>query len=272
MVKINTNLTALTANRHLGIVQDDLSTSTQRLSSGLRINAAKDDAGGITISEKLRLQIRSIDQAQRNAQDGVSLAQTAEGALESIHAGLQRVRELLVQAGNGTLNTEERNAITNELNTLIDGIDRIATTTRYDQFVIFDGSLQSGLNLQIGPNGGERLAINFGDMQAAALGIDRIDATSPDAANQSINLLDKAIDLVSSQRATIGGAQNALESLVNTLATSSENLHASESRIRDLDVATETVTFTKLQILTQAGTAVLAQANAFPQSVLQLLR
>lgn len=272
MVRINTNLTALVANRNLGIVQDELSTATQRLSSGLRINAAKDDAGGITISEKLRLQIRGIDQATKNAQDGVSLAQTAEGALDSVHNSLQRMRELLVEAGNGTLSTDERNAITNELNTLVDGIDRTATTTRYDQFVIFDGSLASGLQLQIGPNGGERLGINFGDMQAAALGVDQIDPTTPDAANQSINLVDAAIDKVSSQRAVIGGAQNALESVVNTLQTSSENLHASESRIRDLDVASETVNFTKLQILSQSGTAVLAQANVFPQSVLQLLR
>jgi flagellin len=272
MVKINTNLQALTAERSLGIVQDQLSVATQRLSSGLRINFAKDDPAGLTISEKLRSQIRALDQAARNAQDGVSLVQTAEGALENVHEALQRMRELTVEAGNGTLGQEERNAITTEVNSLVDNIDRIATTTRYDQFVIFDGSLQSGLNLQIGANGGERLAIAFGDMQAQALGVDVVDESSPDAANQSLALIDQAIDLVSQQRSQLGGAQNALEGIVGTLGTSSENLHASESRIRDLDVANETVDFTKLQILSQSGTAVLAQANVFPQSVLQLLR
>src|SRR5215471_8983097 len=141
MAKINTNIQALTAERNLGLVQDGLSTATQRLSSGLRINLAKDDAAGLTISEKLRSQIRALDQAQRNAQDGVSLVQTAEGALENVHNALQRIRELCVQAGSGTLHKEERNAISTEINQLVDNIDRIATTTRYDQFVIFDGSL-----------------------------------------------------------------------------------------------------------------------------------
>src|SRR5581483_1217268 len=137
MVKINTNMQALLAERNLGVVQDDLSVATQRLSSGLRINVAKDDPAGITISEKLRSQIRAIDQASRNAQDGVSLVQTAEGALDGIHQALQRMRELCVQAANGTINQEERNAISGEINHLVDNIDRIATTTRYDQFVVF---------------------------------------------------------------------------------------------------------------------------------------
>jgi flagellin len=272
MVKINTNMQALLAERNLGVVQDNLSVATQRLSSGLRINVAKDDPAGLTISEKLRSQIRAIDQAGRNAQDGVSLVQTAEGALENIHAALQRIRELTVEAGNGTLNLDERNAITTEVNALIDNIDRIATTTRYDQFVIFDGSLATGLNLQVGANGGERMSIAFGDMQAQALGVDVVDESSPDAANKSLALIDAAIDAVSQQRSILGGSQNALEAIVNTLSTSSENLHASESRLRDLDVANETVEFTKLQILSQSGTAVLAQANVFPQSVLQLFR
>src|SRR5437764_1408346 len=192
MVKINTNMQAMIAERSLGIVQDELSTSTQRLSSGLRINLSKDDAAGLTISEKLRSQIRALDQANRNAQDGVSLVQTAEGALQSVHAALQRMRELAVQGGNGTLNDDERNAISTEMNQLIDNIDRIATTTRYDQFVIFDGSLQQGLQLQIGANAGERLPISFGDMQSQALGVDVVDVTAPDAANQSLNLIDQA--------------------------------------------------------------------------------
>jgi flagellin len=272
MVKINTNFAALTANRNLGIVNDSLSLATQKLSSGLRINFAKDDAAGLTVSEKLRSQIRAIDQASRNSQDGVSLVQTAEGALDSIHTALQRMRELMVQAANGTIDQVGRNGIATEINQLIDNIDRIATTTRYDAFVIFDGSLASGLNLQVGANAGERLAIQFGDMTTQALGVDVVDVTDTDVANQSIALLDAAIDQVSEQRSRMGGAQNALEAIVATLGVGSENLHASESRIRDLDVAAETVNFTRLQILSQSGTAVLAQANVFPQSVLQLLR
>ena len=272
MVRINTNLTALTAGRNLEISQDSLSLSTSRLSSGLRINQAKDDSAGLTISEKLRSQIRSIDQAARNSQDGASLIQTGEGALNEVHEILQRVRELAVQAGNGSINPEQRNAVTNEVTQLLDNIDRIATTTRYGQNTLFDGSLTGGLNLQVGANGGERMQIQFDDMQAQALGIDTVSLSSPDEANQAILQIDDAIDLVSAQRSKLGGTQNALEGLVNTLLASSENLHASESRIRDLDVAVETVNFTKLQILTQAGTAVLAQANVFPQSILQLLR
>lgn len=280
MARINTNIMALTADRNLGIVQDDLGRSTQKLSSGLRINLAKDDPAGITVSEKLRSQIRAINQAARNAQDGVSLVQTAEGALEGIQAALQRMRELVVQAGNGTIDPNERNAITGEVNRLVDNIDRIATTTRYDQFVVFDGSLANGLNLQVGANGGERLALVFGDMQTSALGnpsipggrIDSISTSTPEDANAALDVIDQAIDQVSDQRSQLGGAQNALEAIVGTLNSSSENLRGAESRVRDLDVAQETVQFTKLQIMAQAGTAVLAQANVFPQSVLQLLR
>lgn len=275
MVRINTNIQALTANRNLGIVQDSLGVSTGRLSSGLRINAAKDDPAGLTISEKLRLQIRVLSQASKNAQDGVSLTQTAEGALENIHSALQRIRELAVQAASGAINQDERNAVIGEVNQLVGNVDRIATTTRYDQFVIFDGSLSSannGLKLQVGGFGGERLSVAFEDMRSLALGIDSLALTSPDEANQSLATIDAAIDTVSAQRSLLGGAQNALEAITSTLGTSGENLQASESRIRDLDVASETVAFTKWQILSQSGTAVLAQANVFPQSVLQLLR
>jgi flagellin len=283
-MRINTNMVALTADRNLGLVQDSLGRSTQKLSSGLRVNMAKDDPAAMTISEKMRSQIRAIDQASRNAQDGVSLIQTAEGALDGVHATLQRMRELAVQAANGTLNDEERNAITGEVNQLIDNVDRIATTSRYDDFVLFNGLFDQNngapLHLQVGANGGERIAISFNDMQTSALGdlttpgrdLRSISMADPDAANDAIAVIDLAIDQVSAQRSSLGGAQNALEEIVATLNSSSENLHASESRIRDLDVANETVAFTKWQILSQAGTAVLAQANVFPQSVLQLLK
>jgi flagellin len=283
-MRINTNMVAMTADRSLGIVQDELGRSIQKLSSGLRVNMAKDDPAALTISEKMRSQIRAIDQAARNSQDGVSLIQTAEGALDGIHETLQRMRELAVQAANGTLNDEERSAITGEINQLIDNVDRIATTSRYDDFVLFNGLFDQNngapLNLQVGANGGERIAISFNDMQSSALGdgntpgkrLDQISMNDPASANQAIEVIDLAIDQVSAQRSNLGGSQNALEAIVATLNNSSENLHASESRIRDLDVAHETVAFTKWQILSQAGTAVLAQANVFPQNVLQLLK
>jgi flagellin len=283
-MRINTNMIALTADRSLGIVQDEVARSTQKLSSGLRVNLAKDDPAALTISEKMRSQVRAIGQAARNSQDGVSLIQTAEGALDGIHQTLQRMRELAVQAANGTLNVEELAAITGEVNQLIDNVDRIATTSRYDDFVLFNGLFDqtngAPLHLQVGANGGERLAIAFNDMQSAALGdvstpgrrLDAISMNDPDSANQAIAVIDIAIDQVSAQRSNLGGAQNALEAIVATLNSSAENLQASQSRIRDLDVANETVAFTKWQILSQAGTAVLAQANVFPQNVLQLLK
>ncbi|TAK24674.1 MAG: flagellin [Chloroflexota bacterium] len=276
MVRIHTNISALTANRSLGIVSDNLALSTQRLSSGLRINASKDDAAGFVISEKLRSQIRATEQASRNALDGVSMIQTSEGALDNMHASLQRLRELAVQASNGTINIAQRAAITTEANQILDNVDRIATTTRYGQFTLFDsavsGSSSKVVNLQVGGNAGERLRVEFFDMQASSLGIVGLNLDTPEDANAAISLLDDAIDQVSSQRATLGGAQNALEAVVGTLNSAAENLHASESRIRDLDVANETVTFTRGQILLQSATAVLAQANVIPQNVLQLLR
>ena len=270
MVRINSNIAALTADRNLNLISDELRMSTSKLSSGLRINLAKDDAAGLVISEKLRAQIRATDQAARNAQDGISLLQTADGALENTHAALQRLRELAVQGGNGTINLDQRGNITNEVNQLLEEIDRIATTTRYAQLTLFDTSQE--IQIQVGGSAGERLAISFEDMQTLALGVDVVNVDTPEDANNSIRLIDQAIDLVTGQRATLGGAQNALEAIVKNQNQVSENLRASDSRIRDLDVASETVAFTKWQILSQSATAVLAQANVFPQNVLQLLR
>jgi flagellin len=272
MVRINSNVAALTADRNLNVISDSLAKSTQKLSSGLRINLAKDDAAGLVISEKLRAQIRATDQAARNALDGISLIQTADGALENTHAALQRLRELAVQGGNGTINVDQRGNITNEVNQLLDEIDRIATTTRYAQLTLFDTSPSHQVQIQVGGSAGERLAITFEDMQTLALGVDTVNVDTPEDANASIALLDQAIDIVTSQRANLGGAQNALEAIVKNQNQVSENLRSSDSRIRDLDVAGETVAFTKWQILSQSATAVLAQANVFPQNVLQLLR
>ncbi|HEV8634976.1 MAG TPA: flagellin [Chloroflexota bacterium] len=272
MVRINSNIAALTADRNLTVVSDALSLSTQKLSSGLRINLAKDDSAGLVISEKLRAQIRATDQASRNAQDGVSLIQTADGALDNVHAALQRLRELTVQAANGTVNAAQRSDIGGEVTQLLDEMNRIATTTRYAQLTLFATSPSQQIRIQVGGSAGERLAITFSDMQTSALGLNAYSIATPQDANASIALVDAAIDQVTSQRAGLGGAQNALEGLVKNLNEAAENLRASESRIRDLDVANETVAFTKWQVLSQAGTAVLAQANVFPQSVLQLLR
>jgi flagellin len=272
VVRINSNIAALTADRNLGIVSDALALSTQKLSSGLRINLAKDDSAGLVISEKLRSQIRATVQASRNAQDGISLIQTADGALDNVHAALQRIRELTVQAANGTVNAAQRVDIDNEVNQLFGEINRIATTSRYAELNIFSGSPSQQIDLQIGGSAGERLSVTFSDMQTAALGLGNYSLATEQNANASIGLVDAAIDQVTSQRAQLGGAQNALEGLTQTLDQAAENLRASESRIRDLDVASETVALTKWQILSQTGTAVLAQANAVPQQVLQLLR
>jgi flagellin len=272
MVRINSNIAALTADRNLNVISDELRRSTSKLSSGLRINLAKDDSAGLVISEKLRAQIRATDQAARNAQDGISLIQTADGALENTHSALQRLRELTVQGGNGTINIAQRGNITNEVNQLLEEIDRIATTTRYAQLTLFDTSPSLPVRIQVGGSAGERLTINFDDMQTLALGVDLVNVDTPEDANSSITLIDEAIDLVTAQRATLGGAQNALEAIVKNQNQVSENLRASDSRIRDLDIAGETVAFTKWQILSQSATAVLAQANVFPQNVLQLLR
>ena len=272
MVRINSNIAALTADRNLNVISDELRLSTSKLSSGLRINLAKDDSAGLVISEKLRAQIRATDQAARNAQDGISLIQTADGALENTHSALQRLRELAVQGGNGTINIDQRGNITNEVNQLLEEIDRIATTTRYAQLTLFDQPDGQEIQIQVGGSAGERLAIQFEDMQTMALGVDVVNVDTPFDANLSIGWIDAAIDAVTSQRATLGGAQNALEAIVKNQNQVSENLRASDSRIRDLDVAGETVAFTKWQILSQSATAVLAQANVFPQNVLQLLR
>ena len=272
VVRINTNIAALTADRNLNVISDELRLSTSKLSSGLRINLAKDDAAGLVISEKLRAQIRATDQAARNAQDGISLIQTADGALENTHSALQRLRELAVQGGNGTINIDQRGNITNEVAQLLEEIDRIATTTRYAQLTLFDQSPSQQIWIQVGGSAGERLSIAFDDMQTMALGVDVVNVDSPEDANTSIRLIDQAIDLVTGQRATLGGAQNALEAIVKNQNQVAENLRSSDSRIRDLDVAGETVAFTKWQILSQSATAVLAQANVFPQNVLQLLR
>jgi flagellin len=295
-VRIFTNIDAINADRHLGITSMQLSKSIQRLSSGLRINSAADDAAGLGISERLRAQVRGNNQAVRNTLDGISMFQTAEGALDEVHSMLQRMRELNVQAANGTISATDRQSISAEVNELANAIERIATTTQFNNIFLIDGSLSgTGITLQIGPNADDGVAATYTTTVAMAdmrLSTNAFGAGLPAGfpaavlmatfqtaaiadeteANQNLQTIDDAINLVSSFRGILGARQNMLEHVVASLNVASENQAAAESRIRDLDVANETVNFTKLQILQQAGTAVLAQANTTPQTVLQLLR
>jgi flagellin len=266
-LRIQNNVEAFNAHRNLVGTSDKLAKSMERLSSGYRINRAADDAAGLAISEKLRGQIGGLAQAQRNAQDAVSLVQTAEGSLTEIHAMLQRVRELAVQYKNGSLSTSDRTAIQSEVNQLGSEIERIGVSAEFNGISLL--SAVGNITFQVGADDGETIAvatISLGQSVTANY------AALTAAGTTDISEIDAAIDKVSTQRATFGAVQNRLEYTMNNLATYRENLVASESRIRDVDMAAEMVNFTKLQILQQAGTSMLAQANSSSQSVLSLLR
>ncbi|MEN2773690.1 flagellin [Acetivibrio clariflavus] len=277
-MRINNNLMAMNAHRQLKINSANQEKSLEKLSSGYRINRAGDDAAGLSISEKMRAQIRGLQKASSNAQDGISLIQTAEGALTETHEILQRMRELAVQAANDTNVKEDRDAIALELKELSAEITRIGEKTQFNTQTLLAGSL-SGAVIQIGANKGETLTIDIGNMRATALGvlfegsgsaILSVDTSSN--AQNAISKIDEAINKVSSERAKLGAKQNRLEHTIRNLDTSAENLQASESRIRDVDMAKEMMNFTKNNILNQAATAMLAQANMVPQGVLQLLQ
>lgn len=273
-MRINNNISAMNTYSRLTSAQTAQSKSLEKLSSGLRINRAGDDAAGLAISEKMRGQIGGLNQAVRNAQDGISLIQTAEGALNETHSILNRMRELAVQSSNDTNTATDRGEIQKEIAQLIQEVDRIATTTQFNTQNLLDttGGTAGTFTLQIGANDSQSLDIAISDMQAAALGVDGIDL-SVDAATSAaaITTIDDAIGTVSSERASLGANQNRLEHTINNLTTTSENLSAAESRIRDVDMAKEMMEFTKNNILNQASTAMLAQANQMPQGVLQLL-
>lgn len=365
-LRINQNIAAYNAHRNLTLTDNLLSKSLERLSSGLRINRAADDAAGLSISEKLRSQVRGLQQAVRNAQDGISLIQTAEGALQETHAILQRMRELAVQASNGTLTDNDRAAIQQEVSSLIEEVTRIAESTKFNGETLLDGGLASSISvvgtslapaygiskveslgaapgtyylsfddagtltlsdgtdsevvavtvptgafetsvvtfsrfsvavtinsaltadiasgdgefqvtagsmyLHIGAYKDETITVSIGDMRADALGISTLDVSTIAGAEAAISALDSAIGEVSEQRSDLGAVQNRLEHTIANLGVAVENISASESRIRDVDMAAEMVNFTRQQIMIQAGTAMLAQANAVPQTVLQLLR
>ncbi|MCM2581063.1 MULTISPECIES: flagellin Hag [Bacillus] len=289
-MRINHNIAALNTLNRLSSNNSASQKNMEKLSSGLRINRAGDDAAGLAISEKMRGQIRGLEMASKNSQDGISLIQTAEGALTETHAILQRMRELTVQAGNtGTQDDTDLQAIQDEMDSLIeeiggqDGSKGIADRTQFNGKNLLDGSFSEAsgkqLTFQIGANGGQQLSVNIESMKAADLGSDAIkikDIKVTDFTTNSfddqLGAIDAATNQVSAQRAKLGAVQNRLEHTINNLGASGENLTAAESRIRDVDMAKEMSEFTKNNILSQASQAMLAQANQQPQNVLQLLR
>jgi flagellin len=274
-MRINNNLMAMNAHRQLKVNGSAQEKSLEKLSSGFRINRAGDDAAGLAISEKMRGQIRGLQQGSRNAQDGISLIQTAEGALSETHSILQRMRELAVQATNDTNVSADRTAIQSEVTQLANELTRIADKTQFNTQTLLDGTLSNAsLTFLIGANAGETIGLSIRAMSAQTL----IAATASIVlanASQAQSLLtdiNSGIAKVSTERANLGAIQNRLEHTIANLDTAAENLQASESRIRDVDMAKEMMTFTKNNILNQAATAMLAQANQAPQGVLQLLR
>ena len=273
---INNNMMAQNAHRQLGANATNQSKSMEKLSSGLRINRAGDDAAGLSISEKMRGQIRGLNQASRNAQDGVSLIQTAEGAMDEVHSMLQRMRELAVQSANGTNTDEDREALQQEVGQLQQEISAIGQRTEFNGMKLLSGGFSgtSAKNLQIGANAGQTLSIEIGALEttvASALA----DATSIGTAgnaSKAISAINNSIEKVSKQRSKLGAIQNRLEHTIKNVNNSAENLQAAESRIRDVDMAKEMMNFTKTNVLNQAAQSMLAQANQLPNQVLQLLQ
>ena len=265
------NLAAANTNRQLGIITNEQSKSTEKLSSGYRINRAGDDAAGLSISEKMRSQIRGLDKASSNAQDGISLIQVAEGALNETHSILQRMNELATQAANDTNTTTDRTAIQKEINALTSEISRISSTTQFNTMNLLDGNF-SGKNLQIGALNGQKIQITIGAMNASSIGVKSLSVTTFSKAGVAMSNIQKAIDKVSTQRSALGAVQNRLEHTIKNLDTTSENTSSAESRIRDTDMAKEMVSYSKNNILMQAGQSMLAQANQQNQGVLSLIQ
>ena len=266
------NLQAANTNRQLGITTSAQAKSTEKLSSGYKINRAADDAAGLSISEKMRSQIRGLNKASSNAQDGVSLVQTAEGALNETHSILQRMNELATQAANGTNTSVDRSAIRAELDQLTSEINRIQSTTQFNTMNLLDGSF-TGKKLQVGSLSGQTMSISISSCKATALGLDgTVDVSSNGAASKTMSKVQAAINKLSSHRSKLGAIQNRLEHTIANLDNTSENTQAAESRIRDTDMAKEMVTYSKNNILAQAGQSMLAQANQSTQGVLSLLQ
>ena len=280
-LRIQNNVEAFNTHRQLSATSDKLAASMEKLSSGYRINRAADDAAGLAISEKMRAQIGGLDQAQRNAQDGISLVQTAEGSLNEVHAMLDRMRDLKVEYLNGTLDDDDKKAIVAEGQQLAQEIANIQATTKFNGIQLLDGTggTSGTITFQVGANANETISVTTSDLLSAnGVGAD-IAAMSGAAAGSTtewdavgLDEIDTAITNVSTIRGNLGAVQNRMDHRLAELATYQENLTASESRIRDVDMASEMTNYTKLNILQQAGTSMLAQANQAPQNVLTLLR
>lgn len=264
-------MTAANTNRQLGITNTNLGKSTEKLSSGYKINRAGDNAAGLTISEKMRGQVRGLEQASLNAQDGISLIQTAEGALNETHSILQRMRELTVQAANDTNVSADRTAISAELTQLTTEVTRIANETEFNTMKLLNGSF-AAKNLQVGANENQNIALSIGSMGASALGISTLGVGTFTSATAAIDTVQSALNKVSAERSALGALQNRLEHTIANADNTAENLQAAESRIRDVDMAKEMVKYSKDNILQQAAQSMLAQANQAPQGVLSLLR
>ncbi len=275
---INTNVAALGAQRALAKTSIELSTALQRLSSGMRINSAKDDAAGLAIAERLTSQVRGYNQAIRNAGDGISLSQTAEGGIEAITNALQRIRELAVQSANYTNTSADRTAITAEVNQLKAEINRVAEQTTFNGTALLNGTFSGGGNFQVGANASEVIQVGgIADLKTTALGtatlkISAVSVATQDDASDALEAIDAAITQVTNERAEIGASINRFEQTISNLRVTVENVTSARSRIQDADFAAETAALTRLQILQQSGMAVLSQANQIPQGVLALLR
>jgi flagellin len=271
---INHNLSAMNTHRQLGINTGNLAKNVEKLSSGYRINRAADDAAGLSISERMRSQIRGMEQAARNAQDGISLVQTAEGALQTVNNMLVRIKELTVQASNGTYDqTNDLARINEEIAELAKEVDNIKTNTKFNGITLLDGS--QDITLQIGIESAQTLTLLGAKFNISTIASDlssNYNFADQNAANGKLQDIEDKINQVSAARSYLGANQNRLENTINNLNITAENLQAAESRIRDLDMAKEQMAFTKNNILTQAAQAMLAQANQLPQGVLQLLR
>ena len=269
------NMQAMNANRQLGVTTDSQKKVTEKLSSGYKVNRAADDAAGLTISEKMRSQIRGLTQASANAQDGVSCVQTAEGALTEVHSMLQRMNELAVKAANGTNASADRQAVQSEVSALASEISRVAQSTQFNTLNLLNGSFSAGKNLQVGAANKteQRIVISIAKMDATTLGVHKgkVDVSTQTGAQKAISQITSAIAQVSKQRSDLGAIQNRLEHTIANLDNVVENTTAAESQIRDTDMAKTMVEYTKNNILSQAGTAMLAQANQSTQGVLSIL-
>jgi len=273
-LRVNTNVTSINAQRNLSAVTDRLSANYRKLSTGLRISTAADDAAGLAISERLRSQMRSLEQGKRNANDGISFVQTAEGALNEVSAILTRLRELAIQSSNGSVSNQDRETLDEEFQSLVSEINRIGRSTEFNGIKLLDGS-SSTVNFQVGfgtTAGIDTLSVSLAASLSTSLALNSLDIGSGGVTTTAITNIDSAINTVSSLRGSLGAIQNRLGSTINNLAIQVENLSSAESRIRDVDIAYETAQLTRNNILQAASISVLAQANAQPQSALQLLQ